>query len=159
MQPMMSSSASGDSGDSGDGMVPPAHHESSPTNRPPTKPVTNLELPLHGINALFTNNGYNCLDGLSLQGYLGNQPIGPVRFEQLSASVKKRGVGLTGIANNPVSSDTSTYDEGSVRVIASKKLDRIVLTQVQNTGPRIRTPDLPLKEHCKNRAEGNWEQY
>ncbi len=92
------------------------------------RPVTNLELPLQGINALFTNNGYNCLDGLSLQGYLGNQPIGPVRFEQLSAGVKKSGVGLTGIANNPVGSDTSTYDEGSVRVIASKKLDRIVLS-------------------------------
>jgi two-component system response regulator VicR len=25
--------------------------------------------------------------------------------------------------------------------------------------PIIRTPDLPLKEHCKNRAAGNWEQY
>ena len=91
------------------------------------RPVSELTIPLHGLNALFVPGSSNTTDELTAQAFLSETPLAAMSLGSLGQGLVRQGSGIAGNMSRPFGASQSYYDEGSMVLRSNEKLDRVVL--------------------------------
>jgi hypothetical protein len=116
------------------------------------RPVTDLSLSLHGLNALLAPGSSNMKDELTAQAFFKAAPVAGVSFETLGQGMVRQGNGVSGNVSKPFGASKNYFDEGSVVLRFNEKTDKVVLRFTN----RAITPSLFFLPMANKRGHSHW---